>query len=164
MKLATAQLPKNNLGDTAQVLRYLLVITIILMVVSQLMTIEKLLPIIQNYQLPGGSPVTKSIIFILTTSGIFGLPFLLRMNLSPLFRFVSALLLNLYAIIWVKLGIWIMISDPPLIGTGLFGSFFKTIPPESVLPFASILLVVTLTTTWLMRRDLIPSSKHKAKK
>ncbi len=154
MKLATAHFPKGKTNRLTLFLSYSLVVLIIVMTVSQLMTIEKLLPIIESYQLPGGQPTAKIVVFLLATCGIFSLPFLLRMNLSPLFRVFSALLLNIYAIIWIKLGIWIAISAPLLIGTGMFGSFFKTIPANVVLPFGTILLGCTLLATWLLRNDL----------
>jgi hypothetical protein len=154
MKLATAHFPKGKVSTPTLVMSYGLVTLIILMVVSQLMTIEKLLPIIENYQLTGGTPTAKITVFLLATSGIFSLPFLLRMRLSPLFRIFSALLLNVYAIIWVILGSLIVMNNPPLIGTGLFGSFFKSIPADIVLPFGIILLVSTVLTTYLLRSDL----------
>lgn len=154
MKLATAKFPKNKMGPTTIIFSYGLVVVIISMVVSQLMTIEKLLPIMENYQLSGGSASAKSIIFLSATSGVFSLPFLLRMSLSPLFRIFSAFLLNVYALIWLSLGLWINVYDPPLIGTGLFGGLLKSIPGEVVLPFATLLLASTIFTTWLLRSDL----------
>ncbi len=154
MKQAVAHFPKGKTSTPTLVLSYFLVVLIIVMVVSQLMTIEKLLPIMESYQLPGGVPAAKTVVFLLATCGIFSLPFLLRMNLSPLFRIFSALLLNIYAIIWIKLGIWITISAPLLVGTGMFGSFFKTIPANVVLPFGVLLFICTLLVTWLLRNDL----------
>lgn len=154
MKQAVAHFPKGKTSTPTLLLSYFLVVLIIVMVVSQLMTIEKLLPIIENYQLPGGLPTAKIVVFLLATCGIFSLPFLLRMNLSPLFRIFSALLLNIYAVIWVKLGVWVVTENPPLIGTGLFGSFFKTISSDVVLPFSIVLLACTLLTTYLLKSDL----------
>lgn len=154
MKLATASFPKANISPTVNIICYVLAIVIISMVVSQLMTIEKFLPIIENYQLPGGLQTTKLVVFLSATCGIFSLPFLLRMRLSPLFRICSAAVLNVFALIWVGLGLWIYSTNPPLIGTGLLGGLLKSIPGEVVLPFASVLLMATICTTWLLRKDL----------
>ncbi len=154
MKLATAHFPDSKQGKVTMSVCYVLALIIILMVVSQLMTIEKTLPIIENYLLPGGVPTAKIIVFFSAVSGIFALPFLFRMNLSPLFRIFSALLLNVYALIWLGLGAWIITYDPPLIGTGLFGGLVKSIPSEAVLPFAIVLLACTISTTLLLRNDL----------
>ncbi|MBI3494657.1 hypothetical protein HY004_01585 [Candidatus Saccharibacteria bacterium] len=154
MKLAVAHFPKGKVNNLTLFTSYGLSAIIIAMVVAQLMTIEKLLPIIENYQLPGGSPSAKIIIFLSATCGVFALPFLLRMNLSPLFRILSALLLNVYALIWLGLGLWITVNNPPLIGTGLFGGLLKSIPGEVVLPFGSLLFVGTVFITWSLRSDL----------
>jgi len=155
MKLATAHFPKSKQSKATLSICYVLALIIMLMVVSQLMTIEKTLPIIENYLLPGGAPTAKIIVFFSAVSGIFALPFLFRMNLSPLFRIFSALLLNVYALIWLGLGIWIVTNDPPLIGTGIFGSLLKfSIPSEAVLPFGAVLLACTISITLLLRKDL----------
>ncbi len=154
MKLAIAMYPKGKINTTIMIFCYSLAAVIIVMVVAQLMTIEKFLPIIQNYQLPGGTVSAKVTVFLLATSGIFALPFLMRMCLSPLFRICSATLLNMYALIWVKLGLWVVITHPPLIGTGLLGGLGKGIPEFVILPFSVILLTASLTATWLLRSDL----------
>lgn len=154
MKLATAHFPSSKQSKTTIGLCYALAAIIILMVVAQLMTIEKTLPIIDNYLLPGGTPTAKIVLFFSAVSGVFALPFLFRMSLSPLFRIFSAFLLNIFACIWIFLGIWIVVSDPPLIGTGLFGSLLKPIPGGVVLPFACLLLADTLLVTYLLKSDL----------
>lgn len=154
MKLATAHFPGSKQSKTTIGLCYALASIIILMVVSQLMTIEKTLPIIENYLLPGGTPTAKIVLFFSAASGVFALPFLFRMSLSPLFRIFSAILLNIFACVWLFLGIWIALNDPPLIGTGIFGSLLKPIPGGVVLPFASLLLADTLLVTYLLKSDL----------
>lgn len=154
MKTVVAKYPKAKVSTNVTIFCLFLAITIIVMVVSQLMTIEKFLPIIQNYQLPGGTPTAKITVFVLATAGIFGLPFLTRMRLSPLFRICSAVLLNIYALAWVKLGLWVTMTHPPLIGTGLLGGLAKSIPESVILPFSIVLLLATLTATWLLRKDL----------
>lgn len=154
MNKVIAKYPKGKISASATVFCLCLAVVIIVMVVSQLMTIEKFLPIMQNYQLPGGTPTAKITVFLLATTGIFGLPFLTRMRLSPLFRIFSAILLNIYALAWVKLGLWVTMTHPPLIGTGLLGGLAKSIPESVILPFSIMLLAATLTATWLLRKDL----------
>ena len=154
MMIPVAKYPKGKISVRATVFCLCLALLIIVMVVSQLMTIEKFLPIMQNYQLPGGSPIAKITVFLLVTAGIFGLPFLTRMRLSPLFRICSAALLNIYALAWVKLGLWVMMTNPPLIGTGLLGGLAKSIPEAIIIPFSLVLLTATLSATWLLRKDL----------
>lgn len=154
MKLATAQLPRNKVGEQVVIFTYTLAALIILMVVSQLMTIEKLLPIMDSYQLPGGSSTVKVLVFAMATSGVFALPFLLRMRLSPLFRIVSAALLNAYGLIWLTLGVWVTMNNPSLSGTGIFGSLLTSIPDSVVLPLGTVLTACSILATFLLRSDL----------
>lgn len=154
MKLATAQFPKNKVGESVIIFTYILTALISLMVVSQLMTIEKLLPIMESYQLPGGSSAVKVLVFSMATSGVFALPFLLRMRLSPLLRIVSAAQLNIYGLIWLALGVWVTFQDPPLAGTGIFGSLLASIPDGVVLPLGIVLTSCSVLTTVLLRGDL----------
>lgn len=154
MKLATAQSPKNKVGGQVMIFVYALAAVITLMVVSQLMTIEKLLPIMDNYQLPGGSSTVKVLVFAMAISGVFALPFLLRMRLSPLFRIVSVTLLNVHSLIWLVLGIWVTLNNPPLSGTGIFGSLLSSIPDGAVLPLGIALTSCSMLVTILLRTDL----------
>lgn len=154
MKLAVAVYPKNKVSTTTIVLSYGLVVVIVSMVVSQLMTIEKFLPIIQSYQLPGGLSTAKITVFLLATSGIFALPFLMRMGLSPLFRICSALCLNLYAIIWLKLALWLALFSVTVPATGVFGSLHIASDQEILLVLASTLLCIAFCVTWFLRNDL----------
>lgn len=158
MKQAIAQFPKNKVGEQVIIFIYILAALIILMVVSQLMTIEKLLPIMDSYQLPGGSSIVKALVFVMATSGVFALPFLLRMRLSPLFRIASAALLNIYSLIWLALGVWVTINNPPLSGTGVFGSLLTSIPGSAVLPLGIVLTACSMLATFLLRSDLKPKN------
>lgn len=154
MKLATARYPKSKIDQKTTILTFALAALLIVMVVAQLMSLDKFIPIIGNYQLPGGVPIAKITIYKIEISALFALPFLLRMGLSPLFRWLSALLLNLHSLIWVVLGLWVALQNPPLIGTGILGGYLKNLSGSVVLPFGLCLLAVSLLVTWLLRRDL----------
>lgn len=154
MRLATAKYPLGKIDQKTTFLTLALATLLIVMVVSQLMSLDKFIPIIENYQLPGGDPIAKIIVYKIEISALFALPFLLRMGLSPLFRWLSALLLNLHSLIWVALGLWIVSQNPPLIGTGILGGFLKSLSGGVVLPFGLCLLALSLLVTWLLRRDL----------
>ncbi len=154
MKLAVAVYPKSEVSNMATVLIYGLIIVIISMVVSQLMTIEKFLPIMQSYQLPGGLSTSKIIVFLLAITGIFALPFLMRMGLSPLFRICSAICLNLYGIIWLKLALWLKVSSISIPATGVFGSLHIPVDQNVLLVLASFFLCITFYVTWSLSGDL----------
>lgn len=154
MRFAVAVYPKSTVSTIVTILRYILTIVVILMVVSQLMTVEKFLPIMQSYQLPGGLSTAKITVFLLATSGIFALPFLLRMGLSPLFRIFSAVCLNLYMIIWFKLALWLTLFSVSVPATGLFGSLQILVNQDVLLALTSVFLGIAFFVTWSLRGDL----------
>lgn len=154
MKLAIAKYPQGKIDQKTKFLAFALAALLIVMVVAQLMSLDKFIPIIENYQLPGGVPTAKITVYKIEVSALFALPFLLRMSLSPLFRWLSALLLNLHSLVWVVLGIWVAGQNPPLIGTGIFGGYLKSLPTEIVLPFGIFLLAFSVLATRLLRHDL----------
>lgn len=154
MKLATAIYPKGKIDQKTTLVTLPLAVLLIVMIVAQLMSLDKFLPIIENYQLPGGVPIAKITVYKIEIAGLFALPFLLRMGLSLLFRWLSAFLLNIHSLIWVVMGVWVVIQNPPLIGTGILGGYFKGLSGDIVLPFGLFLLAFSLLATWLLRRDL----------
>lgn len=159
MKLATAHFPRQKQSTAALTACYILAIIIIIMTVSQLMTVEKTLPILENYLLPGRAATAKAVLFFELVAGVFALPFLLRMKVSPLFRLLSVFLLFVFASTWVLLSLWVMATEPPYIGSGMFGSFFSDIAREGTLLIAAMLFSYACVATWVLRNDLSFQSK-----
>jgi hypothetical protein len=128
---------------------------IIVMAVSQLMTFDKFVPIVQNYELPGGSPSGRIGAALLSVGEVVCLPFLLRMKVSRLFRLVSALSLLAVGGGWLALGMWAAMTRPPLIGLGLFGSLIKQGSPALLSIYGLGLLALSTVIIWRSRRDFL---------
>ena len=113
---------------------------ITVMVVGQLFNFEDFIPAIGELQLPGMEAYAAVIAAIVVITEVFALPFLLRMSLSPLMRWVSLVCSVLVAIGWLKLSILAVMSDGvtvPLLGTKL----------ESLLIEPSVAFVLSLVMT-----------------
>lgn len=61
----------------------------VLLVVAQLFTFEKFIPLVASFGVEGGEPVAQLLVSILVTLEVAAVPFLLRMRISPLARLVS---------------------------------------------------------------------------
>ncbi|PLS81761.1 hypothetical protein CYG49_01285, partial [Candidatus Saccharibacteria bacterium] len=123
---------------------YLLAFLITLALLVQLLTFDKLVPLLNAYNLPGGEVTTKIIVSLIVLAELFSLPFLLRMTLSPLARLCSALLSLMAITLWALLGLWAFAGNGPVDNSGLL---------SSVVPFgwgvtAVILLVALALTLW----------------
>jgi hypothetical protein len=94
----------------------------IVMAVAQLFTFEKFPAVIANMWLPGGdqwAPVRAALIVIFE---VFAIPFLLRMQLSPLMRVCSMILGWVVIAGWLVATLWENLSGDVISNSGLLGA------------------------------------------
>ena len=78
--------------------------------VIMLFNFEDLLVYIQSINLPFGEGINYAFLPLMVVAEVFALPFLLRMDLSPAFRYVSMFLGLLAAALWIFLAGWVVLS------------------------------------------------------
>ena len=83
-----------------------LAILLIVLVVAQLFSFEKFIPLLESYQLPGGVIVATFLAALIVTLEVFALPFLIMMKVSSLMRIVSMISGWLAFVILLLLQIW----------------------------------------------------------
>ena len=154
MKLGIAHSPTTPLSPIAISFIWLLAAVMIVMATAQLMTYEKFVPLIQDYQLLHDPAFGKVFAALIVITEVMTLPFLLRMNLSPLLRIVSACSLILTGSAWLTLGIWHIVDSSAAVSAGVFGSILQhSIGADITAVYGFILLLVSITALWLLRRD-----------
>lgn len=134
---------------------------LILMLVSQLFTFEKVAPLIENLDMGGGEPAARVIASVIVIVELFALPFLLRMKLSPLMRGVSMAAGWIAVLMWLYMAI-ISLALPGLRTIGLFGSIVPLAGGAMSLLYVILLAGLLLWATavlWPTRRTL-----HRRKK
>ena len=97
------------------------------MAVAQLYTFEQFLELVGTFGLPGQTAGAYFIAAFLVTCEVFALPFLLRMPLSPAFRWVSMALGWIVAGIWIALTIWLFLQGR-VENVGFFGTVVDVLP------------------------------------
>lgn len=105
---------------------YAAILTI--MAVAQLFSFEDFLVYMHSLALPLPSELAYLVAPLLIVCEVFALPFLLRMSLSPAFRFLSMVLSWLAAGIWIYLTIWIVASAAPVSTIGFLGTVVDLTP------------------------------------
>jgi hypothetical protein len=151
--LPQATYPRNKVSVGAQSLTYGLAAVITVMVAAQLMTYDRFVPILENYQF-GTTAATKSYAAMLVISAVIALPFLLRMSLSLLMRVMSVGFLLIYSALWLFLGLWDSFSQPPTIGSGLLGGIGRDfIGSDITIYVAFILFSWSVIAAWVLHRD-----------
>jgi len=78
--------------------------------VTQLFNFEDLLVYIQSINLPFNEAGDYAFLPLMVVAEVFALPFLLRMDVSPAFRYVSMFLGLLAAALWIFLACWVVLS------------------------------------------------------
>lgn len=102
---------------------YLLAALTTVMLLGQLLSFERFVPVIGSYFLPGSDFVTRLAAASIVLSELFALPFWLRMNLSPLARVASMVSGFVFVAIWTFLGVWALVNNLTLANCGCFGAF-----------------------------------------
>ena len=117
-----ALLPGKPESERAAQAALLLAILLTIMAVGQLYEFEKFIPLIESFGAPGGHGGATLLAGMIVTSEVFALPFLLRMQTSPLMRVMSMLFGWLVISIWVVLTMWLSVTANAVTNIGLFGT------------------------------------------
>lgn len=145
-----AQKPKLQ---SAKVIAWTYAGVLTVMTLAQLFAFEKLVPLFQGMAFPGGEGTGSLIICLIVFYEVFSVPFLLRMPLSPLMRWVSMVLGLLVPLMWLGVALWTM-NDSAVTNAGILGTKVAVTPGLQVV-VALILLVLAA----LSARGLWPSLK-----
>lgn len=127
MKFAVASWPPppKTKESKQAALAYAGVLTV--MVVAQLFSFEKFIPLIESFGLPDG--VSGRVIAVaLVVSSVLALPFLLRMKVSVAMRYLSMAAGWVVALMWVVLTVWVNISGVVVDNMGLLGASVGLLP------------------------------------
>lgn len=156
---AAASPPKTEAVKKVALL-YAALLTI--MAVAQLFTFEEFLQLIPSFHLPLPGSLPYAIAPFLVASEVFALPFLLRMALSPAFRWFSLGLSWVVVIGWLGISLWLVLTRQPVETVGFLGTVGSFTPGWWAILMSVALLILALWTTW----GLWPRSAqaHKTKK
>jgi hypothetical protein len=139
--------PKPQSKEAAS-MSTLYAVLIVIMVVAQLFTFEAFLELFVAFELPGGRPIAYTLASSLIAFQVFALPFLLRMSISPAFRWVSLFSAGIVADIWLFVTIWLVIVMPPVANVGFLGTVVDLQPGVWALFVAVAFGVLAIWATW----------------
>jgi hypothetical protein len=114
-----APVPKS---DNVKKVSLLLAAIFLLMAVAQLFSFEKFIPLLTSFNLPGGEFTAYMLASVIVVGEVAALPFLLRMELSPLMRFASTISSWIVLILWFVVQAGLNVSHSKAVNNGLFGA------------------------------------------
>ena len=123
---------------------------LILFAVVHLIRIDTFVPEL-SYALPVSERTASLFALLLICSEVFALPFLLRMSLSPLARFLSGLLVVTVPLVWLLIAIWNYGSQ---ISTAQLGEFHSLPSGMVLIGFNVLWLALNYATLWVLGFDI----------
>ena len=125
VRALVADKPKTR--DSQRIAIFYAVILVV-MAVAQLFTFDEFLNLFIDFGFSSDERVAYSLAAFLVTAEVFALPFLLRMSVSPAFRWVSMVCSWLVAVVWFALTVWLAMNDGTTDNVGFIGTVADIMP------------------------------------
>ena len=127
---------------------YLFAGILVVMAVLQLFTFDDFIELIPAFHLPLGPGATYALAPLIVAAEVFAIPFLLRMQVSVAFRWLSMVCGWFVASSWTLISIWIATTRPAVETAGLFGTKVPLLSAWSVVSIACALCILAIWTSW----------------
>ena len=139
--------PSAKTSETKQVaILYAALLTI--MAVTQLFTFEEFIELFPAFHLPLGEVLVYGLAPALVAAEVFALPFLLRMAVSPAFRFVSMFCGWFVAATWLFVSTWVAATRVDADTIGFLGTFASLSPGWWAVLISLALGVLAVWASW----------------
>lgn len=123
---------------------------LVILAVAQLFTFEHFLQLLATFGFPGGDQFAYFLGAFIVTVEVFALPFLLRMPLSPAFRIFSMICGWLAAAVWLKIALWLALTETAVDTVGFLGTVTDLMPGWWAVFIGFALLILTTWASWGM--------------
>lgn len=147
MKYIKATNAPTPITRESGIVAYLYGVILIIMALSQLFSFDDFLTHFGNFGFPWFSQVVPVVIVVLE---VFAVPFLLRIQLSPLMRVVSMVSGWLVAIGWLKISLWLVLTNNNVSNIGMLGTKVSLIPGWWAVFVSLALLLMSIWASWGM--------------
>lgn len=137
-------------GEATKSVALLYAAFLVVMVVCQLFTFETFLTLFDSFNLPFSREVIGALPALIVVFELFALPFLLRMYLSPAFRWVSMVSGWLVAVIWLFLSVWVDFTNQAPQTIGFLGTLVKLMPGFWAVFVSIAFALLAAWTSWGM--------------
>jgi hypothetical protein len=118
--------------------------------VCQLVTFVDFSNVIHSFWLASGEALGRLVPALIIVIEIGSLPFLLRMRLSPAMRVISMICSWLFAVMWIKISIWILISVNAVHNIGFLGNLVPIMPGLGTFLVSILFAVLAVWISWGM--------------
>lgn len=149
MSIFTKATPAGQVKSSdSQKIAYIYAFVLVIFVICQLFTYDDFIRLIESFWLSGSLQLANFLGCLIVTSELFALPFLLRMDLSPLMRIISMVLGWIAPIIWLVLMLWINLTINAISNVGFFGSLVRLTPGWWAVYLSFAMCILAVWSSW----------------
>lgn len=117
---------------------------------TQLLSFEKFLSLMASFNFLFGDQFAYFVGAFVVAVELFALPFLMRLPLSSAFRWFSLICGWFAAISWLKISIWLVLTDSTASNVGFLGSSVELMPGWWAIFIGLALLILAAWSSWGM--------------
>lgn len=121
---------------------------LVLFAIAQLFTFEEFLELTPQFGLPFGEVFGYLFAPLIIVCEVFAMPFLLRMTISPAFRWLSAGLSIFAAVSWLFVVIWAVVTQASVETIGFLGTVGDLTPGWWAVLIAGALTILSTWSAW----------------
>lgn len=134
--------------DTSKQIALIYAALLVIMAVAQLFSFEDFLQLIPTFHLPVSETFAQALAPVLVASEVFAIPFLLRMALSPAFRWFSMFLGWIVAALWLFITIWIVSTHQAVETIGFIGTVTNLMPGGWAICMSAAFAILAAWASW----------------
>lgn len=142
-----APVPKTK--DVRRIATFLAGVFVV-MAVAQLFTFEEFLVLVEGFGFASGPGFAHLFTAVLIAAEVFAIPFLLRMRLSPLLRWVSVGMGWIAAALWVFVAVWLVFHEGFVTNVGFIGAVAEMMPGWWAIFMSIALAILVGWASWGM--------------
>ena len=124
-KVVPAKIPRT---EHSKQIAFIYAGVLVFFAITQLFTFDEFLEYFPSIGLPFGEGFTYSLAAIIVAAEVFAIPFLLRMSLSPAFRWASMLLGWFVALFWMFISLWVLFAVSSATSVAFVGGLAELLP------------------------------------
>lgn len=134
--------------ETSRQISLLYAAILVVFVVAQLFTFDEFIELVVAFNLPLGLPFAHALAPTLIVAELFAVPFLLRMSVSPAFRYLSMFFGWLVVAIWLFISWWVAATFPSVPTIGFFGTVIDVTPGWWAVLLSLALGILAAWSSW----------------
>lgn len=134
--------------ETARKIALFYASILVIFVVAQLYTFDEFIELFVAFNLPFGAGFAYSLAPTLIVAELFAIPFLLRMAVSPAFRYLSMGLGVLASVSWLFVSWWVAATYPGVTTIGFFGTVIDLAPGWWAVLASLAFVILSIWSAW----------------